>query len=70
MNLKEYYENLPERTTPKTELIEKIAELCKVKQVTVRTWVKGRSIPSDPKHREIIATLVGKPIDELFKIAR
>lgn len=67
MTLKDYYKNLPSSTSPKTEFLEEICATCKVKEVTARGWVMGRSIPANPKHREILAKATGLSVNELFQ---
>lgn len=66
MNLNEYYESLPEATAPKADFLREIVTTCGVELVTARLWVKGRSTPSNPEHRRIIASAVGIPEEELF----
>lgn len=66
MTLKEYYDSLPASTSPKTSFLEEISTICGVKEVTVRTWVKGRATPINPEHRELIARATGLSEAELF----
>jgi len=66
MNLAEYYEQLPEITAPKTEFVNRIAELCNLKAPTVRLWVKGKTTPNDPEHLTILAQETGIDKENLF----
>lgn len=65
MALKEYYESLPERVTPKKEFRDKIAKECGVTEMTVFRWLKGEVVP-DKLKREKLAELTGESIDALF----
>ena len=67
MTLNEYYENLPESTSPKSELIFSLVAKTGAREHTVRNWVKGRAVPADPKVRSVISETVGIPESELFK---
>lgn len=53
--LREFYDNLPDRTAPKTEFLNKVAERCRVTPVTVLNWVKYGMKPIRKEHRQILA---------------
>ena len=66
MTLAEFYDNLPPRTSPKSDFVREIMASCHVEHVTVRQWVKGKSSPSNPEHRKLLAKVTGVPEEELF----
>lgn len=45
--------------------INRIAEACRVKPLSVYNWLSGRNAPL-PVYRKIIAQTIGKPESELF----
>jgi len=67
MALKEYYERLGERSTPKKEFREKVAAGCGVTEMTVFRWLSGEIVP-DKLKREKIAEIADAPLEELFPV--
>jgi transcriptional regulator with XRE-family HTH domain len=65
MALKEYYEKIGERSTPKKEFRETIARECGVTEMTVFRWLSGEVLP-DKLKREKIAEISGLTVEELF----
>lgn len=67
MTLKEYYDKLPERVVkaPKTEFIKELADMCRVKTITVRHWLYQRRTPDQLK-KELISDKLGIKIEDLF----
>lgn len=66
MNLKEHYENLPDRpTSPKQELRNKLMAEFNVTEMTVYRWLKGGVKPEQDKW-ERISQITGIPVDKLF----
>lgn len=61
------YDALPAKTevAPKTQFVRRIAELCKVHEVTVRCWIAGTQKP-DKLKTSLIAKELGVPETELF----
>jgi len=68
MTLKEYYDNLPEPTSPKSEFVREAAYKCGVAEITVKGWVKEKFVPSDPNARAYLAQVTGIPENELFPL--
>ncbi|OFY43960.1 MAG: hypothetical protein A2X18_07470 [Bacteroidetes bacterium GWF2_40_14] len=66
INLAGYYDNLPEKTSPKTDFVRELAWACNVDAYTVRNWLKGRTKPLNPKHVEIISSITGINAEDLF----
>ena len=65
---REIYDALPPRNVqlaPKTAWVKKIAELCKVHDVTVRCWLAGTQKP-DALRISLIAKELGVKENELF----
>lgn len=67
MTLKEYYDSLPPRVSPKTDFVKEICQKCGVAALTVRNWISGFYVPESQANREIISQVTGIPEDELFK---
>ena len=65
MDLIGFYRKLEEKSTPKQEFREMIAEACGVAPATVSRWVYGEIIPEKLK-REKISQVIGIPVEELF----
>lgn len=63
--LKEYYENLPEKSNPKTDFVNQVAFRANVSTNTVRNWIDGTK-PANPKHINIISEITGISAEELF----
>lgn len=61
------YDKLPaqKRVAPKTEWINRMAEITMVHPVTVRCWLAGTQKP-DALKTSILAKELGVPEDELF----
>ena len=66
MSLTTFYQNLPERSAPKSEFVRKVARRCNVGEATVRMWVKGKTKPSMNEHLEILSEETGITTKELF----
>lgn len=66
MNLRSYYQSLPEPVAPKTEFIRKISRMCNLGEPTVRLWVAGTTKPANEEHVEILSRETGIPANELF----
>jgi hypothetical protein len=66
MNLTVYYQNLPERSAPKSDFIRTVARKCNVGEPTVRMWVKGKTKPSNREHINILAQETGLDASDLF----
>lgn len=65
---RQIYDALPARqvaVAPKTAFVKRIAELCKVHDVTVRCWIAGTQKP-DALKTSIIAKELGVSEKELF----
>ncbi|HBF06551.1 MAG TPA: transcriptional regulator [Prevotella sp.] len=62
MVFSEYIKSLP---SPRTEIVGKIAQRCKVSNVSVYRWIRETAKPS-PLCRSIIAEVLNKPEAELF----
>lgn len=65
MVFSEYINQLPSRTSPRKELLDKIAEVCGKDYVTVSRWANGSIMPG-MLERKAIAGLLNLPVDELF----
>ncbi len=65
MNFREYYQSLKNQPSPAAEFVAKIAELCKRKEITVRKWLAGETVP-DAKLQEKISLHLDIPVKELF----
>lgn len=65
MELKEYYENLGERSTPKKQFRILLATECGVAEMTVFRWLSGEVVPGKLK-REKVAELTNLSVEELF----
>lgn len=64
--LKEYYNSLPERTSPKTEFVNAVAEKCEVSPQTVRFWIRGLFKPSRKEFYKALSQMTGIPEENLF----
>lgn len=65
MALKDYYEKLGQRSTPRKEFRSRVATECGVAEMTVFRWISGEVIP-DKLKQEKIAEIAGVPSDLLF----
>ena len=65
MNLREYYQSLKYQPSPATSFIMEIASLCHRKEIAVRKWVAGETLP-DRNVQEKISALLNIPVEELF----
>lgn len=66
-NLKEYYENLPAQTSPKTDFVNEVAEKCEVNPATVRFWIRGLFKPSRREFYKKLSEITGIPEESLFE---
>lgn len=65
-NFRKIYDALPTPPpAPKTAFVRRIAELCKVHEVTVRCWLAGTQKP-DALKTTLIAKELGVPAETLF----
>lgn len=62
-----YYENLPQATYPKKEMIAKIMNQCNVSFTTAHNWVKGKTKPQDCQQLETLSKITGIPKERLWK---
>ena len=67
LSLKDYYQNLPEASYPKTEFIKTVADRCSVSITTVRYWVLEGRVPTNPKHLKVLEELTGIPSIQLLE---
>ncbi len=65
MTLKEHYDSLEPRKTPKQELIEKICIACKVSKRQALRYINGDTVPS-PADQEAISKITEIPVCELY----
>lgn len=66
MTLQEYYRNIPEQPSPKSDFVNKVAEKLEVSPATVRTWVNGRNKPSHPSFLRKLSEITGIAQEDLF----
>lgn len=66
MVLKDYYKNLPERTSPKWDFLSTAASRCGVSTTTVRNWCKYGMKPRRYSHVKILCEMTGLSEDELW----
>ena len=66
MNLRSYYQNLPEPVAPKSDFVRKVSRMCNVGEPTVRLWVTGKTKPANDEHVEILSNETGISKEELF----
>ena len=66
MNLKEFYETLPQSSSPKMEFVRDLTKHLGVTETAVRNWIKGRAKPADKEHIEYISKVTAIPAEELF----
>lgn len=66
LTLAGYYNGLKRPPSPKLEFIKDIAENCGVNQLTVRNWIQGRNLPSNPEHKTYISEITGIPVEQLW----
>ena len=65
--LGEYYDNISNVVAPKSEFVRAIAQECNVNEMTVRGWIKGRTLPSEDRYLEVLSKHTGIEIKNLFK---
>lgn len=70
MTFKDYYAALPKRTytKPKTDFVERIANVCHCTPQTVRMWLTGTQLPS-ALARETIAKDMNTQVADLFPLS-
>lgn len=66
MNLKNYYRNIPEQPSPKSDFITRVAKELSVSEATVRLWVYGKTKPRDPEHLKKLSVITEIPENQLF----
>lgn len=64
--LMNFYDSLPDTTSPKTEFVIKASKECGVSETTIRNWVKGKAVPADSAHLKKLSRLTGISEGELF----
>ncbi len=65
--LGEYYDSISNVVAPKSEFVRAIAQECNVNEMTVRGWIKGRTIPREDRYLEVLSKHTGIEIKNLFK---
>ena len=65
MVFSEYINSLPSRTSPRKDILDKIAEACGKDYVTVSRWANG-SVTPGLLERKAISAVLNIPVDELF----
>ncbi len=66
MTLKDYYKNLPERTSPKFDFLKKVSELCNVTVTTARNWCIYGMKPKTYTHVKILSEISGIKEEDLW----
>lgn len=66
MTLKDYFESLPKRETPRKTLIDNIINECGVTSQTARNWCIYGIKPKDFRHVRILSRLTGIREEELW----
>lgn len=59
ITLKGYYDDLPDASCPKTEFVNRLANLCHTSATTVRNWIRGVAKPKKEWRIDIIARETG-----------
>lgn len=67
MTLRGYYDNLPESTFPKKDLISKIMLQCDVSFTTAHNWVKGKTRPQKESYVEKLSEITKIPKEQLWQ---
>ena len=67
MTIKEFYEMLPESTSPKSDIIRKVVRLTGKTEQTVRLWFWGKTKPADDGDIKVLAELTGLSEMEMFE---
>ena len=65
--LRQYYDDLPAQTSPKTDFIREVAKECETSEQTVRFWVYDKFRPSRKTFYHVLSKITGIPEDDLFK---
>lgn len=66
MTLIDYYNGLPKQTSPKSDFITEVAQMCDVSEATVRFWVYNKFRPSRKEFLAVLSEKTGIPEEELF----
>lgn len=64
--LAEYYNALPQQTSPKSDFLRQVMCECGVSFTTAMNWAKGKVKPSSKKYIEKLSELTGIPKEQLF----
>lgn len=65
MTFKELYQQTKEQPSPAQVFIREVADATCREESTVRQWLSGTQVPNF-KAKERIATILNKPVNELF----
>lgn len=65
MTFKELYQQTKEQPSPAQVFIREVADATCREESTVRQWLSGTQVPN-LKAKERIATILNKPVNELF----
>lgn len=66
-SLREFYEELPRPSCPKSEFAKEVAKRCGVSVVTVKNWIKTSIHPSEQRYCLILSEMTGIPVEELWE---
>lgn len=66
MNLRDYYNALPDATFPKSDFYRKVIEHCKVTKNAVYKWLTGETKPHNQADRQFLSELTGIPVEDLW----
>lgn len=67
MTLKDYFNGLPLRKTPRKDFVKEVAARCDVSEQTVRNWCIYGMKPQDFRHVKILSELTGIKEENLWK---
>lgn len=65
--LHEYYLSLPQQTSPKSDFVREIVNLCGVSFTTAMNWVGGKNRPLCKEHLYTLSKLTGIDVKDLFQ---
>lgn len=65
-NLFDYYNNLPQQTSPKSDFLRLIMSECGVSFTTAINWVNGKVKPSKKVYLEKLSQITGLSQEQLF----
>lgn len=64
--LKDWYQNLPQVTYPKLEVVKHLMRETGKSESCVKKWLLGNNTPSDSRDRELLSQVSGIPVENLF----